>query len=373
MATTQAQVHVKSYFARSVPDAIESARLELGPDAMLLNTRESPPEARHLGALEVVFGGYQQALPDSPAAAPSDSLEDLRRKVDEIRTLLIRNGLGGNGNRSRPPLVEQALLDAGLTAGLAAEIEEAVAERLSRRSLPEIARVRKLTAADPDAVLEETLEELESRFEVRPALGRITALVGPPGAGKTTTIVKLAAAQGLAQGRPVCLISADMHRIAAVEQLRTYAAILGVPFQSVETTAALSQAIDSAPATSLLFIDTTGFSAGLMDGSGSELANFLASRQEIDTHLVLTASMRQGDLENAAKRFDMFCPTSLIFTKLDETDSFGAVFCEAARSNRPVSFLCDGQLIPENIEPARKTRILQSLVRQLRSVLCAAA
>ena len=155
--TQQAQVHVKSYFARSVPDAIEHARNELGPDAMLLNTRDAPPEARHLGAIEVVFGGYKQPSPELPAAAPRDGLDEMRHKLDEIRTLLIRNGMGAAYGRSRPPVVEQALLEAGITPGLAAEIEGADTQRVSRRSVPEIARVRKLTGADPDAVIEEKI------------------------------------------------------------------------------------------------------------------------------------------------------------------------------------------------------------------------
>ncbi len=91
----------------------------------------------------------------------------------------------------------------------------------------------------------EAIAEIEARFEVAPSVGRITALVGPPGSGKTTTIVKLAVTQAIAGGNPVRLISADTHRIGGAEQLRTYAAILGVPFQAVENTTALAHAIEA--------------------------------------------------------------------------------------------------------------------------------
>jgi len=91
---------------------------------------------------------------------------------------------------------------------------------------------------------------------VAPEIGRVTALIGPPGCGKTTTLVKLAVSQGLARGRAVRLISADTQRIGAAEQLRTYAAILGAPFEAVESAAALAQAIQSAPSSALVLIDT---------------------------------------------------------------------------------------------------------------------
>ena len=117
---------------------------------------------------------------------------------------------------------------------------------------------------DAGELLLETIEVISASFAVAPEIGRITALVGPPGCGKTTTLVKLAITQGLARGRAVRLISTDTQRIGGAEQLRTYAAILGTPFQAVESTAALSQAIESAPPSALVLIDTAGYGAALL-------------------------------------------------------------------------------------------------------------
>jgi len=373
--TTQPQIRVKSYFATSVPDAIDLARKELGPDAPLLNSRQSPPEARHLGPIEVVFG--EQRFPEqsfgapareavaeeraAPAAQAAD-IEDLRRKVEEIRSLLLHAGVTGHGLAGQQPgtrrrIVEQALLEAGLTQALAADIDRAVA----------------VQDGDAATLIQETITELNARIEVKPRIGKVTALVGPPGSGKTTTLVKLAIREGLMKGRTVRLISADAQRIAASEQLRIYAAILGVPFQSADSMSALAQAAESGQDDALVLIDTPGLSPALLDGPGADIAAFFSRRQEIDTHLVLTASMRQSDLEKTAGRFEIFRPSALIFTKLDETDSLGAIFCEAARTQRPVSFLCDGQLVPENIEPASRERLTKSLVRHLPSTLQSAA
>ena len=100
---------------------------------------------------------------------------------------------------------------------------------------------------------------IAARFEVQSGIGRVTALVGPPGTGKTTTLVKLAVVEGLRAGRSVRLISADTQRIGGADQLRTFATILGVPFQAVDSSSALAQAIDAAASADIVLIDTPGY------------------------------------------------------------------------------------------------------------------
>lgn len=374
MTQAEPYIRVKSYFASTVPDAIEAARNELGADALFLNSRASPPEALHLGAFEVVFGIHAEKRPAEPptTSAEATGIDELRRTMDEIRTLLVRSSaIPSSRNRSR--LVEQVLLDAGLPPATAAQIEESVTIRLNRRPVLEISRARKIHEWDPDSIVQETIEEIESLFTVKPELGRITALVGPPGTGKTTTLVKLAVTEGLLKRRPVRIISADAERIGAAEQLRSYAAILGVPFERVETPAALGQAVDNSPEGHLVLIDTPGLGPALFETVGMDLAMFLSRRQDIDTHLVLTATTRPVDIEGVAKRFEAFRPAGLIFTRLDETDSTGSIAGEAIRSSKPVTWICSGQLIPEDIEPASKRRIVGALVHQLPALLRSAA
>jgi flagellar biosynthesis GTPase FlhF len=366
-------IHVKSYFASNIPDAIETARHELGADALFLNSRPSPPEALHLGAFEVVFGVQAEPRPVDPLpVAPIAGVDDLRRTMDEIRTLLIRSSAIPSA-RDRSRLVEQVLVDAGLPPSIAAQIEESVTMRLNRRPVLDISRARKVPEWEPDSIVQETIEEIESLFSVKPELGPITALVGPPGAGKTTTLVKLAVTEGLLKRRPVRLISADGAKIGAAEQLRSYAAILGVPFEHVETAAALGQALDNAVDGHLVLIDTPGLGPALFESAGMDLAAFLSRRQNIDTQLVLTATMRHTDMESAARRFEPFHPMGLIFTRLDETDSTGSIAGEAIRSGKPLTWVCGGQLIPEDIEPASMRRIAAALVHQLPALLRSAA
>ena len=383
MSTSQdnQQLQIKSYFAGSVQDAMEFAKNEMGADALLLNSRPSPPEARYLGKYEVVFGRYPER-PASPVPSPVPATsgpangDDLRSKMDDILNLLTRtspSSFTADPYRARHPNLVEPLARAGVEAALAAEIEEAVAFRLNQRSVTSISRPRKPSEWTAENLIAETTDEIARRFEVAPAIGRITALVGPPGSGKTTTLVKLAVTQAVSGGGPVRLISADMLRIGGAEQLRTYAAILGVPFQAVENTGALTQAIDNAPATAQILIDTPGLSPSMLSEVGMELAAFLGRRQDIDTHLVLTATANQLVLEQAAQRFSVCSPSKLIFTRLDETETLGALFGLAIRCEKPLSFLCHGQLIPEDIEPASRGRITEALVRHLPRALKPAA
>jgi flagellar biosynthesis protein FlhF len=364
MATVahNSQLYVKSYFAASIEEAMEQARAELGPDALLLNTRDAPPEGRHLGECEAVFGTRPApALVKCIPEAPVDPVAELRERVEELRQIVTRAVPSAQREWGRAELAG-SLCSAGLARALADEIENAVQQRLRRREVVEIGRPGCAAGWGAEVVIRETVQELEGRFEVAPEIGRIVVLVGPAGAGKTSALVKLAVTRGLMARHPVHLLSIDHYRIAAADQLRTYAAILGVPFTLAETTLALAQAIDSAPPETLLLIDTPGYAPASMADNGRDLASFLQSRQDIDTHLVLTASMRQADLDRSVDLFRAFRPAKLLFTRLDETDSTAAMFCEATRTGLPLSFFSTGQLIPEDLEAATKNRITASLV-----------
>jgi flagellar biosynthesis protein FlhF len=357
---------IKSYYSPSVEDAMALARQELGPDAILVNSRHALAESRHLGEYEVVFVTDAPVAPESdgppgappieaalpPSARISADVSDLKRELEAMRRALTRSAYAPQPGRGACPDVYEAY--GALTAG---DINPELA-----RAIVDAADGRAASDRGADAFDRALGVELQSRIATQPALGRgeakpqIVALVGPPGAGKTTTLVKLAVNYGLASRRPALLLSMDTYRVAAAEQLRSYATILGIAFQVLETVAALGQAIEENRGKELIFIDTPGFACGDMDAAG-ELAQFLAGRKDIDTQLVLPGSMKPLDLTRIVDSFEIFRPQRLLFTKLDETNSFGAIVNESARTGKPVSFLANGQRIPEDIETASPGRL----------------
>jgi flagellar biosynthesis protein FlhF len=212
-------------------------------------------------------------------------------------------------------------------------------------------------------------EEIGSRCRIGNSIAggesrqRIAALIGPPGSGKTTTLVKLAVTYGVANRRSVLLLSADTYRINAAEQLRSYAAVLGAGFHLAETLASMAQVIEESRAKDLILIDTPGLGFAELPEHAA-LAQFLSTRTDIDRHLVLSSSMKSADLSRVIDAFEIFRPQRLLFTKLDETVSPGGIVNEVARTRKPLSFLATGQRIPEDLEAATLTRLIDPILGQ---------
>jgi flagellar biosynthesis protein FlhF len=168
--------------------------------------------------------------------------------------------------------------------------------------------------------------------------------------------VKLAIQEGLARGRSVRLLSTDVDRVGGAYLLHSYADTLGVGFQACRSTEQLAQALDGGGGTDLTFIDTAGYSSSDI-GAAADLAHFACERQDIDTHLVLPASARPADLLQLARKFEVFRPAKLLFTKLDESCFLTSLYGTAAGMGKPISFLTTGPDVPEDIEPATTGRV----------------
>jgi flagellar biosynthesis protein FlhF len=376
-------MRLKSYFAGTVESAICLARQELGEDAMLVNSRKTHPEDRHLGAYEVVFAASQEpaqvaaaaraaaqpqeAPPVSAVPALAQEMAEMRKQIARLSTLVSRSSVGGaRRNTALSPALDE--LDRTLAAH---EVDGVLADSILRN-------LEKLGAAATSAEVTQAFRrEIQGRLPVSAELTShslepgaspgaasahaVVALVGPPGAGKTAMLAKLAVRYGISSRRSTHILAYDGHRIAASEQLRSYAAILGVGFEALETVTSLAQSLRENSRKELILIDTPGYSAADFDLS-RELAQFLSTYPHADIHLVLSCGAKSSDISRMVDRYNVFGPAKLLFTRLDETDSYGAILNESIRTGLPVSFLGAGPRVPDDVEPAIPDSIINLFV-----------
>jgi flagellar biosynthesis protein FlhF len=193
---------------------------------------------------------------------------------------------------------------------------------------------------------------------------RVVVLVGPTGVGKTTTIAKLAARSKLAEGRRVGLVTLDTFRIAAVDQLEKYARIIGVPLAVATDPVELG--------TALRTFEREGLEAVFVDSAGrsqrdelkmAELREFLGSTPGAEVHLVLSTTTQPRTLRSVAERFAGAGYHRVILTKLDETMSFGALLDALLALGKPISYLTDGQNVPDDIMPSDPDRLADLVLR----------
>lgn len=188
----------------------------------------------------------------------------------------------------------------------------------------------------------------------------IHCLVGPTGVGKTTTIAKLAASLKIERGKTVALATMDTFRISAADQLRTYAKILDVPFQTIDDPSDVLSFAERHHNYDCLFIDTAGRVA--RDAPHIES---LKALKDVDVpihfHLAIPSTMKQRDIDETVRAFSFLSLESIIFTKLDESWNYGEILNTAVRSKLPLSYFATGQRVPEDLEVANKERIVERL------------
>ena len=211
-------------------------------------------------------------------------------------------------------------------------------------------------------------ERLTAHFQdvaginVRPAYCKVAALIGPTGVGKTTTVAKLAANFALKEKYRVALVTADTYRIAAVEQLKTYADLIGIPIEVVYTPQELRSALYRHQDKQLVLIDTAGRSPANQPQM-AELEALLAVDDNIEKHLVLSATTKFTDCLQAVQRFQPSKPQKYLFAKLDEASNIGTIFNLMFHAPKTMSYVTTGQNVPDDIELADSNRLTTLMLR----------
>lgn len=391
-------VKVRRFVANDMQEAILKVKTALGKDAIILHTRKFRE-----GGLFGFFGRdmveVTAAVEEEPFKPPKDSREalnhqenhqktsgsslvsslteakeefttgEVKKELAEVKTLLghmvkeLEIGVGRGG--TYPKHFERVYRILRVN-----EVEERLAHKLIQGALQ---RVQPSCWQEPTEI-SKTVEELISQRLLNPkpimfknnSEKKRIAVVGPTGVGKTTTIAKLAAIFAILEKKNVALATVDTYRVAAVEQLKTYAEIIDVPLEVAYTPKELRSALDKYHDRDLILIDTAGRSP-LNEKQMTELKAFLEPTPDLEIFLVLGANTKQKDLQETVTRFSQLPINCLVFTKLDETRSYGVILNVVNRLRKALAYVTTGQNVPDDIEVPDPLKIAK-LILQVREV-----
>lgn len=374
-------MQIKRFEAKTMTAALKMVKDEFGPDAVILSARTLRQSRGFFGAARA-SGVEVTAAMDSGWSAYTAAGRTAAQRVfspalPEAAGPAVRRGLFHSLNESLRSFAGRraAPTPASGLAAPAAELTELHHHFLSQEVQRDVAadlvaHIQRLPGCDPllgrDRLRDlaaPALQDMGLRASVdtdEPGSARVLALVGPNGAGKTSMVMKLAAKESVRKGRRVALMTLDDQRIGAVEQLRIYAGILGVPLAVVTSAADARQALDDWSSMDRILIDTPGVSPGETERR-SEVRQILHALKCREVHLVLNAGSRETDLMAVIEAWKKVPVSGLAFTRLDETGVYGSLLNVLIRSQLPLSWLSTGPRIPEDVAE----RSLELLVNRL--------
>lgn len=319
------------------------------------------PEPRRDISYEEIWGQNQPPPPTAPYQQQPAADREIHNELAELRSIVkgLSNRITGLDPSSlRKPYVEPEFVAPGnntmdpVIAYLTRYgINPETAQVVARFTRDTIDTASNLDSTDLAAILKAAISRLfttEQLIDQRLTRQRRISLIGPTGVGKTTTLAKIAAHYLSRFDGRIGLITIDTYRIAAVEQIKVYGEIMRLPVEVVINPRELDQALEKFRDYDLILIDTAGRSPrnGL---DLQELAGFLRPQLGIANNLLLSATTRERELEETIKRFSILPISNFIFSKIDECDQLGVLLNIHYKNDTPISFLTNGQRVPEDL------------------------
>lgn len=405
---------IKKFTGKTEDEAVEAAKKELGGGIVIMNVRSVKKKGLSglLGARQVEVTVALEEDKDSlngvrreqiPAAAQlkeevkatqtaakvvSESSQNIEKKLDSLQTLLVSRLRQEEGKSEQPAAEEEpAGREDGNEVEAAEEpmgeqekfirllyntmLENEVDEKNANQIIEDVEKNKKPNMPF-DYILANVYQKMILKFGraegVQPAEKGPKTLffIGPTGVGKTTTIAKIASYYCVEQKKKVALLTADTYRIAAAEQLRTYANILEVPFRVVYSEEEVKNAIRDFKDFDYIFIDTAGHSHRndeLLEKAG-QLLNAARQVSECQAFLVISATTKYKDLMKIATNYREITDYQLIFTKLDETSALGNLMNLRMFTGVPIAYVTCGQNVPDDIEQFNPQKTVKNLLKK---------
>lgn len=383
---------VKKYEGPTMQKALAEVKKDLGPDAVILHTKtkkvngifglwgkemveitaspdvrvmekKKPAPAQHV--LKQYSQVMQPTFSSNQVKAPTaqTDVDLLHSDIHEVKSLVM-------SLLKRTKYTDVAHMNDELLETYLLLIEQEVSEELSKDIIAKVQTELGVGGVQDKKSIHQCLQR--TIVKMIPAVQPITltetgrakkvALIGPTGVGKTTTIAKLAAEFSLRQKKDVALITIDTYRIAAVEQLRTYADIINIPLEVVLTPHEITQALEKHKHRDLILIDTAGRSQkNAMQMT--ELQTYIKVIDPHETHLVLSTTTNCKNVQDIIGRFNSLSIDKLIFTKLDEAVSFGLILNVMEKLNKTLSYVTTGQNVPDDIAISDPRKLAELIMK----------
>ncbi|NLJ87206.1 MAG: flagellar biosynthesis protein FlhF [Epulopiscium sp.] len=381
---------IKKYEAKTEQEAIEKVKEDLGKDALILNIKKiSPkgifklfkkPSVEVLAALDDQFN----KITDSPKnqnnniiseqkeiikclESKLDYMEDLLTKVmDKVSSVeQVKSYDDKDNDKKYNSSVLQLLYDNLINNEILPELAEFILKDLDDNDDLNPENVNELISVVYNRIIDLIGEPAPIKADS--SQPKIIFFIGPTGVGKTTTIAKITAHFCLTERKKVGLVTADTYRIAAVEQLKTYAEILNIPVEVIYNSDELPETLNKMKDYDLILIDTAGRSHKNIE-QFKELDYLLSTVDEKQIFLVLSATTKHKDMMSILNQYSSISDYNIIFTKVDETISLGTILNVKYLTEKPLSYISFGQNVPDDIElisPKKMTKALLGSIDEL--------
>ncbi|MBU5341105.1 flagellar biosynthesis protein FlhF [Caldifermentibacillus hisashii] len=380
---------VKKYIASNMPEAMKKIRKDLGKEAVILNSKiiytggffglfrkknieviaaldndmVQPSQIEKIDFSRVETNSeMKQKDMQSPQPVQNktgENKEMILKEIHDVKQLIKQITSQGHSSSVHIPSPYREIYQKLLSQNISETILQQLTEDIYEHYYSKKEQVDKDNAYD---FIVQSLVEYIKPLEFGAALQKkYIALIGPTGVGKTTTLAKIASIKAIEQKKKVAFITTDTYRIAAVEQLKTYAKILNVPIEVCYNLNDFKQAVEKFTAFDHVFIDTAGRNFRNKKHI-EDLKKTIDFHTEMETYLVFSLTAKEEDLEMIYQQFSNIPIDKLIFTKLDETSCCGSLLNLSYKYHKPIAFITTGQDVPDDIIVATQHTIINQIV-----------